>query len=123
MTEKIHKNYFFSIILKGKVIARRYANSLKGIMAEKLKHPGCEVEVFDIKDYGFSFCEAPVVKVEGGTLHAIRCVDTGKTWRSAKECCAEIGIPLKTLYTAIRRGSRVYGHRYEYCKDKKNGEQ
>jgi hypothetical protein len=83
----------------------------------KGRYPGCEVEVFNISSYGFSFGDAPVIKIEGGVLHAIRCIETGKIWKNAKECCSELRIPLKTLYTAIRRGSRIFGRHFEYYND------
>lgn len=119
MNEKIYKNYFLSAVKDGKVVANYYSNSMAAIAEVKLRHPGCEVEAFDVRKYGFYFGDAPVIRVEGGVLHAIRCIDTGKIWRSAKQCCEEINVPLKTLYTAIKRCSRLYGHRYEYSKQEK----
>ena len=117
MMDKIRKNFYISAIVGGVVVACYYTNSLLAIAEVKLRHPGCEVEVFDIQAYGFSFGDAPVIKVEGGRLYKVRCVETGQVWRTAKIACEEIGVPLKTLYTAIRRGSRVYGYHYEYDKN------
>lgn len=122
MKEKIYKNYFLSCVKKGLVVANYYCHTLAAVAEAKLRHPGCSVEAFDVSKYGFSFGDAPVIKVDGGMVHAVRCIDTGKTWRSTKECCNEMGIPLKALYTAIRRGSRVYGHRYEYYKNENEDE-
>lgn len=118
MNEKIGKNFFLSAIKKGVVIANYFSNSLAAIAEVKLRHPGCEVEAYDVRHYGFSFGDAPIIKVEGGPmLHRVRCRETGKVWNSVKLCCKEIGLPLKTLYTALRRGSRVYGHHYDYFED------
>lgn len=119
MNEKIGKNYFLSCIKRGIVIATYYCYNLAAIAEAKLRHPGCKIEAFDISKYGFSFGDAPIIRIEGGTLHEVMCVETGKVWRNAKECCEEVGVPLKTLYTAIRRGSRVYGFHYQYTKNKK----
>lgn len=116
MKEKIGKNYYLSFIVGGLVVASYYANSLVVIPELKEKHKADDVEVFDVSGYGFSFVDAPVIRVEGGIVHhGIRCISTGQVWRSARECCAELEIPLKTLYTAISRQSRIYGLRYEYC--------
>lgn len=114
MCEKICINFFLAVSVGGVVKANYYANSLDVLPVLKGRYPGCEVEVFNVKQYGFAFGDAPVIKVDGCTLHGIRCKDTGQTWRSAKACCEDIGVPLKTLYSAIRRGSRLYGQRYEY---------
>lgn len=117
MNDKIWKNYFLAAYKDGVVVANYYSNSLAAIEEVKARHPGCQVEAFDVSKYGFYFGDAPVIKVEGVMMHAIRCIDTGKIWRSAKECCKDVGIPLKTLYTAIRRCSSVFGHKYEYSKE------
>jgi hypothetical protein len=115
MKNKIGKNYYLSFIAGGIVVACYYANSLLCIPELKEKHKADEVEVFDVSKYGFSFGDAPVIKVEGGPMaHGVRCRETGKTWRSVKECCNEVGLPMKTLYTSLRRGSRVYGYHYDY---------
>lgn len=115
--DKIRKNYFLSAVIGGVVVASYYTNSLLAIAEVKLRHPGCEVEAFNIEKYGFVFGDAPVIRVEGGTLHAVKCKETGQIWRTAKICCEEIGVPLKTLYTVIRRGSRLYGYHYEYTQE------
>lgn len=116
MMEKIKKNFFLAAVAGGAVVASYYSNSRDAIAEVKLRHPGCDVEVYDVSSYGFSFGDAPVIRIEGGMLNAVRCVETGTTYRTVKECCEQIGVPLKTLYTAIRRGSRVYGYHYEYRK-------
>lgn len=121
MKEKISINYFFSVFKKGIVVATYYAYNLAALAVVKLRHPGSEVEVFDVSKYGFSFGDAPVVKYDGGKVCRIRCCETGQEWRTAKVCADEIGIPVKTLYSALRRGSRIYGHTYEYCEDYENG--
>jgi len=117
MMEKIKKNFFLSCVVGGVVVANYYANSLLAIAELKLRHPGCEVEAFNIADYGFSFGDAPVIRIEGCKLHAIRCVETGQVWRTAKVCCEDQGFSLKALYQAIRRNSRLYGQHFEYTKD------
>jgi len=117
MKEKIFKNYFVSAIRKGIVVANYYAHSLAALAVVKLRHPGCEVEIFDVSKYGFDFGDAPVVRCDGGKVCSIRCRETDQRWRSAKVCATELGIPVKTLYSALRRGSRIYGHTYEYCED------
>lgn len=117
MKERIGKNYFLSVFKKGLIIATYYCYNLAAIAEAKLRHPGCSIEAFDVSKYGFDFGEAPVIRIEGGTLHEVKCLETGQVWRNAKACCEEIGIPLKTLYTAIRRGSRVYGKHYDYNKN------
>lgn len=114
MCKKIGINFFLSIILGGIVKANYYANSLSVIPELKDRYPGCEVEVFDVSKYGFAFGDAPVIKIEGGRISRIKCLETGQIWKSAKECCKEIGVPLKTLYTVIRRGSRLFGKHYDY---------
>lgn len=120
MNEKINKNFFLSVVKDGVVIANYYSNSRSVIPSLKDKYKGCEVEVFDISKYGFSFGDAPVYKIHGGRLGRIECRETGHRWNSAKECCKEIGVPLKTLYTAIRRGSRIFGHHYKYADENYN---
>lgn len=122
MCDQIKKNFFFAVSVGGIVVANYYANSLAAIPSLKERYPGCEVEVFDVSKYGFSFGEAPVIKVEGVAMRAIKCKETGKVWRSAKQCCAEVRIPLKSLYTAIYRGSRIFGYHYEYCEIKNENE-
>ena len=117
MKEKISKNYYLSLVVGGMVVASYYANSLVVIPELKAKYPGSDIEIFDVSKYGFSFGDAPVIRVDGGIIHhGIRCVNNGKMWRNARECCEEIGVPLKTLYSAIRRRSKVYGLTYEYVK-------
>ena len=115
MSEQIGKNFFLVIFVNGKAVRNYYANSLAVIPSLKEKFKGCEIEVFDIKKYGHSFGPAPVISVEGGRISGIKCRETGERWRSAKECCKALGMPLKTLYTAIRRGSRVFGHHFDYA--------
>ena len=122
MCDQIKKNFFFAVSVGGIVVANYYANSLAAIPSIKERYPGCEVEVFDVSKYGFSFGEAPVIKVEGVAMRAIRCRETGQVWRSAKQCCADVSIPLKSLYTAIYRGSRIFGYHYEYCEIKNENE-
>lgn len=117
MSETIGKNYFLAVVVGGKVVANYYTNSLAVIPELKEKYKGCEVEWFDIKKYGHSFGPAPVIKVDGGRISGIRCRETGQCWKSAKECCKALGMPLKTLYTAIRRGSRVCGFHFDYDHD------
>jgi len=112
---KIKVNFFIAVIVGGVVKANYYANSLAVIPDLKLDFPGCELEVYDVSRYGLDFGNAPTIKVEGGQmLHRVRCRETGKTWDSVKECCKELGLSLKTLYTALRRGSRIYGFTYDY---------
>ena len=115
-TKKIKVNYFLAIVVGGVVKQNYYANSLDVIPDLKKDYPGCEVEVYDVSKYGFDFGDAPVIKVEGGRISSIRCRETGEIWQSAKECCKALGMPLKTLYTAIRRGSRIFGKHFEYYK-------
>ena len=112
---KIKVNFFIAVIVGGVVKANYYANSLAVIPDLKLDFPGCELEVYDVSRYGLDFGNAPTITVEGGQmLHRVRCRETGKTWDSVKECCKELGLSLKTLYTALRRGSRIYGFTYDY---------
>ena len=120
MREQIGKNYYLAVVRDGKVVANFYTNSLVVIAELKDRYKADDIEVFDIKKYGHSFGPAPVIKVEGGYIKGIRCIETGAIWRSAKECVKEMGMPLKTLYTAIRRGSRIFGRHYEYV-EKKDG--
>lgn len=117
MSEQINKNYYLAVIVKGKVVANYYTNSLAVLPELKTKYKTNEIEVFDIKKYGHSFGPAPVIRIEGGRISGIKCRETGERWRSAKECCKALGMPLKTLYTAIRRGSRVFGHHFDYADD------
>lgn len=118
MKDKIGKNYFLSCVKDGVVVANYYSNSLAAIAECKERHPGCEVEAFDVRKYGFSFGDAPVLRIEGvSVLHRVKCRETGKIWQSVKKCCEEIGLPIKTLYSALKRGSKVFGHHYDYCKD------
>lgn len=119
MTKKIKINFFLAVVVDGVVKANYYANSLDVIPGLKKDFPGCEVEVYNVSSYGFDFGDAPVIKVEGGYIKGIRCIETGAIWRSAKECVKELGMPLKTLYTAIRRGSRIFGQHFEYYEKKK----
>jgi len=118
MSETIGKNYFLAVVVGGKVVANYYTNSLAVIPELKEKYKGCEVEWFDIKKYGHSFGPAPVIKVDGGRISGIRCRETGQRWKSAKECCEAIGMPLKTLYTAIRRGRPTLGLHFDYFNGK-----
>ena len=115
MRKKIGKNYFLSIIVGGMVVANYYANSLAVLDSLKKDYPGCEIEAFDVSKYGFSFGDAPVITVEGGPMvHRVKCRETGEIWESVKLCCETLGCSLKTLYTALRRGSRLYGYHYDY---------
>jgi hypothetical protein len=118
MKNKIGKNFYLAAVRGGKVVAYYFSQSLAAIAEVKSRHPGCDVEAFDVHEYGFDFGDAPVINVEGGPmLHRVRCRETGKVWQSVKQCCKEIGMPLKTMYTALRRGSRVFGHHYDYFED------
>jgi len=123
MSEKIHKNFFISVVRGGKVVANYYSNSLACVPYLQDKYKGSTIEYFDIKKYGHSFGDAPVIRIEGGRISSIKCRETGEIWESAKECCKALGMPLKTLYTAIRRGSRIFGKHFEYYKlHKKDGD-
>jgi hypothetical protein len=115
MTKKINKNFFLSVVVGGIVVANYYANSLAVLEDLKKDYPGCEIEAFDVSKYGFSFGDAPVINVEGGPMvHHVICRETGERWDSVKACCEAIGCSLKTLYTSLRRGSRLYGYHYDY---------
>ena len=115
MRKKINKNFFLSVVVGGIVVANYYANSLAVLKDLKEDYPGCEIEVFDVSKYGFSFGDAPVITVEGGPMvHRVRCRETGEVWESVKACCKKIGCSIKTLYTSLRRGSRLYGYHYDY---------
>ena len=115
MSDKIGKNYYLAAVKDGRVVASYYAWNLAAVASVMLRHPGCEVEVYDVRQYGFAFGEAPVIKVDGvPVIRGVRCRDTGMVWQSVKQCCMDVGMPLKALYTALRRGNRVYGHYYDY---------
>lgn len=130
MSDKIGKNYYLAAVKDGRVVASYYARSLAAVASVMVRHPGCEVEAYSVSEYGFAFGDAPVIKVDGVPMvRGVRCRETGETWASVKECCESVGLPLKALYTGLRRGSRVYGHYYDFYdpatdktdNDKQNG--
>lgn len=114
MDDYINKNYFLVIEKDGKIIETYYANSTCVINELKKKHKGASIDVYDIKGYEQTFGPAPTIRVDGCRISGVKCRETGKTWLSVKACCREIGMPLKTLYSAIQRGNRVMGYHFDY---------
>lgn len=114
MSDKIGKNYYLAAVKDGRVVASYYARSLAAVASVMVRHPGCEVEAYSVSEYGFAFGDAPVIKVDGVPMvRGVRCRETGETWASVKECCESVGLPLKAVYSGLRRHTRVYGHTYE----------
>lgn len=105
-------NYLFGVIKAGKVIKRYFGHSLSIIGAIRKKFPGCEVEAYDVSEYGMKFKDTPCIIAEGNYFYKVQCKETGKIWANAKECAKAIGVPVKTLYTAISRGSGLQGFHY-----------
>ena len=105
-------NYLFGVVKAGKVIKRYFGHSLSIIAAIRKKFPGCEVEAFDVSEYGMKFSDTPTVIAEGSYSYKVRCEETGSIWNNAKECAKMIGVPVKTLYTAINRRSALRGRHY-----------
>ena len=105
-------NYLFGVIRAGKVIKRYFGHSLSMLAAIRKKFPGCEVEAFDVSEYGMTFQSTPGLIADGVYYYKVRCKETDEEWTSAKECAMSIGVPIKTLYTAIRRGSALQGRHY-----------
>ena len=105
-------NYLFGIVKAGKVVRRYFGHSLAIIAALRKKFPGCEVEAFDVSEYGMSFESTPGLVADGSFFYKVRCKETGTVWNNAKECAKAIAVPVKTLYTAIRRGTALKGNHY-----------
>ena len=105
-------NYLFGVIKAGKCIKRYFGHSLTILGAIRKKHPECEVEAYDVSEYGMKFKDTPCIIAEGNFFYKVQCKETGKIWENAKECAKAIGVPVKTLYTAISRGSALQGCHY-----------
>ena len=105
-------NYLFGIVKAGKVIRRYFGHSLAIIAALRKKFPGCEVEAFDVSEYGMTFDTTPGLIANDAYYYKVKCRETGETWNNTKDCAKAIGVPVKTLYTAIRRGTALQGKHY-----------
>ena len=105
-------NYLFGVIRAGKVVKRYFGHSLSIIAAIRKKFPGCEVEAFDVSEYGMTFRDSQSVIADGVYHYRVRCEETKEEWESAKECAKAIGVPVKTLYTAISRGTALRGKHF-----------
>ncbi len=113
-------NYLFGVVKAGKVIMRYFAHSLSVLGAIRKKHPGCEVEAYDVSEYGMKFKDTPCIIAEGNYFYKVQCKETGTIWENAKECAKAIGVPVKTLYTAISRGSELKGLHFLKLTKKEN---
>lgn len=111
-------NYLFGVIKAGKVIKRYFGHSLAMIKAIKKKYKGCDVETFDVSEYGMKFEETPIFIADGKWSYEVRCEETGEVWSNVVECAESIGVPRQTLYKAIERGNALRIDGRHYVKDK-----
>lgn len=105
-------NYLLAVSKAGKVIKKYFVHTLSLIAAIRKKFPGCEVEAFDVSEYGMSFKDTPTIIADGEYYYKVRCEETGEVWQSTKECAKAIGVPYKTLNSAINRYSVLRGRHY-----------
>lgn len=104
--------YLFGVVKAGKVIKRYFGHSLSIIAAIRKKFPGCEVEAFDVSEYGVKFPKPPNTIADGRYYYRVRCIETGEEWESVTACSKALGVPPKSLYSAIARNSALRGKHY-----------
>lgn len=106
-------NYLLAVSKAGKCFKRYFVHSLSLIAAVRKKHPDSEVEAFDVSEYGLKFENTPTLIASGHYFYRVRCRETGEEWDSPKECAKAIGVPVKTLYSAIKRDNAIRGRHYD----------
>lgn len=105
-------NYLLSVVKGDKVSKLYFAHSLTVLSAIRAKYPDSKNDAFDVSEYRMKFKDTPTVIADGSYRYQVRCSETNAIWASPKECAKEIGVPVETLYTAIRRGSALQGRHY-----------
>lgn len=106
-------NYLLAVSKAGKVIKRYFVHSLSLVAAVRKKHPDSEIEAFDVSEYRMKFKDTPTIIASGDYFYRVRCTESGQEWGSVKECAKDIGVPVKTLYSAIARKNAIRGRHYE----------
>ena len=109
---EIRKNFVAVVSKMGKVIAITYMNSLHALAFLRQKHKDCEIEVYDVSEYGQTFEDASKKKAE--RTQKVRRKSDGKVWNSTRDCREDIKVTNRSLLTALKNGTSLRDEYYEY---------
>jgi hypothetical protein len=108
-------NFLISVVRKGVVVALHWSHKLRELATIRAMHPGCDIEIADMTGGKPIFDEPQVDEPKPRHYRCkVRCIETGKEFKSIKDCCATNGYNAQTLYLAIKHGTDIGGYHYEY---------
>ena len=135
----MRRNYMINVFVDGKCVESYFTETLDGLMTAKAVHKGCEIDVFDMRTMqrlseaqvkaethhsyrrwnetkGRKEDNEPVVvkrnrKINNWSRH-VRCVETGKEYRSISACSRDMGIPNHTIVDNINTERAVRGYHF-----------
>lgn len=128
-----------SVFVDGKCVESYFSDSLDALMTAKAVHKGCAIDVFDMRTLQ-RLSEAQVkaethrsykrwhetkdrkeedepVAVKrnrkvNNWSRRVRCVETGREYRSISACSRDVGIPNHTIVDNINTGRAVRGFHF-----------
>lgn len=120
---KKRTNYLVAVVSNGECRHLFYSHDLSDLPMLKEMYRGCSFEIADLRPYReISKKSAKVVTPQkaflmhkrGKGATKVLCRTTGKVFDSVKACSEELGIPVMTIYQAIRRNFAASKMYFEY---------
>ncbi len=112
-----YNNYLVSAHKDGKVHHLYYSEDLSDLQTIKAMHKDCEVEVIPLSTT-IRKKEKPqtdnyVISRNGKPFaNRVKCIETGRIFKSVSDCSSQMTIPPKRIYKAIRRNIAAYGYHF-----------
>lgn len=130
--------FLVSVFKGGKNVFSRFQETLHNLPLIRALHRGCEIEVYDMESSKV-FKDVPkkkdflrVINIPKVTEEpkrkvwelSVMCPETGKVYKSIRECSDDMGIPYKTIDNCLRRGNATRtGYHFSYVENNRDGQE
>ena len=115
------KTYLISIVCEG-VVKELYYSDGSDMQTIRALHPNCDIETVLLSESEDMVVlpEYKSIKTRNGRwANLVRCIETGQTWKNAKECALDMGLSPTNIYKSINKRIAANGLHFEYTRIKK----
>ena len=141
------QNYLIYVFIGGRNIGTYFSEGLREIASIKAVNKGCEISVYDMSKLQ-RLTQQQINEISKASItnheepqknkntakqapkkrfkknkrweRSIKCVETGKVFKSIKECSEQMDIPHKAIWNALNSGKPRRGFHFVNVKNKKN---